>query len=176
MNVSYCRKLMSIIFVGAVALVGVACQKTSGGGWVDSVVSGKKATYGYQASCTNIEYSPGFFVGHVTGQFQYKDHGAGIAFHGDVDFIPYEEDSIFTSCEAIGQYWDSNGFVPVFLMAGTYTPIPANQGTGGVFAVLAGDQVCEGGDAIVVDVYDGFHGGYFNESCLGGGNLTVFKK
>ena len=176
MNIRNFKKLALLILIGFIALAGVACKKTSGGGWVDSVVLDKKATFGYQASCSNIEYSPGLFVGHVTGQFQYKDHGAGVAFHGDVDFTPYEENTDFTSCETISLILDDTGNAPVFFMAGAYTAIPKNQGAGGSFIVAVGDGVCDEGDAIIVSVEDGVFGGYNNESCLGGGNLTVFNR
>lgn len=56
-----------------VALVGC---KVSGGGWIDSNVEGKKATYGFCLSEVD---------GVFAGTFNFNDHGTKTKFHGTID-------------------------------------------------------------------------------------------
>ena len=181
MKIFRCAALLAVSLFIAIGAPG--CKKTTGGGWFP--VEGGKATLGFQASCENIGYPvgqipPDLYVGHVTGQFQYKDHVENVAFHAVVDFIPYEIDNeLPPSCEEIDAYFEAEGFGTAFVMAGTYTPTPKNAGDGGdVIIVVAdgGDLECGDGDFITLLLTNGVHDGYSAGGCLERGNITVFKE
>lgn len=161
-------------------------RRPQGGGWFP--VADGKATIGFQASCENIGYPVGqiptdLFVGHVTGQFQYKDHSANVAFHADLDVIPHEleiPEFANKSCEELDAYFEAEGLGTAFAMAGTYTPIPKNAGDGGEVIILVADGGdvggCGDGDFVALELSGGVHDGYSAEGCLEAGNITVFKE
>jgi len=168
-----CAALLAVFIM----IAAPGCKKTTGGGWFP--VEGGKATLGFQASCENIEISPDLSLGHVTGQFQYKDHVENVAFHAVVDFFPYEIDNDLTSCEVIDATFEAQGLGTAFGMVGTYTPIPKNAGDGGEVAIVVadgGDLECGDGDLVALELLGGVHDGYSAEGCLEAGNITVFKE
>lgn len=188
MSINISRSILWIIASLLFSIAITGCKKTSGGGWIPVEGGNGKATFGYQASCDNIEHPSiqDFFVGKVSGQFQYKDHGANIAFHGVMNAIPYDTVPELTSCERMAELLAEFGGQGIglgfplnsFGMIGTYTPIPKNAGQGGQVSVLAVENennVCSDGDAVAIQLQGGIHDGYLKIGCLEGGNLTVFS-
>lgn len=173
--------MFAVVLCIAAGIAG--CKKVTGGGWL-SMTTGK-ATFGLQARCENIGYPvgqpiPALYVGHVTGLFQFKDRSSNVALHAVFDFIPFEEDETYTSCELIDLILAEDGNENTFLMAGTYTPIPQNAGNGGAIAVGVADGVeesgCGDGDFIAIQIIGGVYDGYDKAGCIEGGNITVFEE
>jgi len=176
-------RAMAIVSVFAVApIVITGCQKATGGGVLATYTG--TATFGFQSQCHDIGYpvgqvTPDLYVGHVTGQFQYKEKSTGVAFHGDMDFIPFEYSSDMTSCEVIDQLFAADGLPHAHLMAGTYTPQPKTAGPGGQVAVAVIDsdvEFCPNGDALAIQLEGGIYDGYYTEGCLEHGNIVVHKE
>ena len=187
MKIKVSNSILWIIVSLLLSFAVTGCKKTSGGGWIPVDGGNSKATFGYQASCANIAHpsNPDLFVGQVTGQFQYKDHGSNVAFHAVIDSIPYNIDPAVTSCEGMAVLLaelDDQGFgyaLNSFGMMGTYTPIPKNAGPGGQVTIGVADNIaviCDAGDAVSVVLNGGVYDGYTKSGCLAGGNLTVFSE
>jgi hypothetical protein len=150
------------------------CLKAVGGGKLTGAIHGGSITTGFQLRCEDV----GTSAGHVTGQFQYQDHGTNVAFHVDIDQL------LPTTCEALDQILAGAGIPGTFSTLGTYTPQPQTVGIGGQVQVtiqsgpnavsLAG---CDPGiDALAVQVRSGFYASYAEQGCLEKGNFTVFTE
>lgn len=173
-------RVLAIVSVFTMApIVITGCEKATGGGVLETYAG--NATFGFQAQCHDIGYpvdqvTPDLYVGQVTGEFQYKEKSSGVAFHGDMDIIPFEYSYDLTSCEVIDQIFAAEGLPNAFLMAGTYTPVPKTAGAGGqvVVDVIDSDiENCPNGDALAVELSGGIYSGYYTEACLEHGNIVV---
>ena len=84
--VSYGR--LSAVMIGITVALG-GCHKVTGGGWIEGV-NGGKANFGFQAQCQEGVIDFGFgempTQDFYEGQFQYRDKGAYVGFHGDINF------------------------------------------------------------------------------------------
>jgi hypothetical protein len=166
------NKVTLLAVVVTLALVNVGCKKSSGGGFIDSVVDGGKASLGYQMKCDNfLDEASGEFIGHVTGNVQFNDHDADVKIHGKLDFVPFFEDEQLTSCETIAAIIDDElpDDIDAAFAVGTYN----HKGQSGeVFIAPVVDDNCPTGEAFVIEIEGDIS--YSNGGCLRGGNLTIF--
>jgi hypothetical protein len=145
--------------------------------------------------CEDVATSIGT-SGHVTGQFQYHDHGTNVAFHVDIDqlavFPSLDGSFVSFSCEALDQR--PLALAGGFSTVGNYTPQPPSRGLGGQVQVtiqnglsLSPIVVCDdvADDALQVQVITGFYSTgfglngtdpYTDLGCLEKGNFTVFTE
>lgn len=171
------KKILTVAVLAALALFNVSCKKSNGGGFIASAVPGGngKATLGFQIKCDNILHSDGVYVAQVTGNVQYNDHPAGVKVHGALDFIPYDTDPAWTSCEQIAEFVDTtlpdSGFTDVSFAVGTY-----GNNAGDQIAIapveLTDTSSCPSGKGFIIQLSGTIN--YSNEGCLDGGNLTIF--
>lgn len=146
--------------------------------------SGGNATLGFQAACKDVPTTTlaTGVVGRVTGNFQFRDQYLKIGFHTKVDYIPVET----LTCAEIGQLVSadpSQSYLKrYFTMNGTYTPQPANKGTGGNITIIVGADKdrnltqCLNGNFVSVQVLDGVYAGYGASGCVNHGHITVFSE
>jgi len=177
------------VCVSAMSLTG--CLKAVGGGKI-TLPNGGSITTGFQLRCEDV--AP-FGFGHITGQFQYQDHGMNVAFHMDIDqpLLDNTGQPVLVTCEALDQLLTgiggvgSVGMQRTFSVIGTYTPQPQNLGIGGQVQVTIQDGPnyfslagCDpGDDALVVQIDfndPGVYHGYNQQGCLSKGNFTVFTE
>jgi hypothetical protein len=142
-------KRHTLLFVAGLlvlALVVSGCTSLQGGGWIAGAPGDGKATFGFQMTCDPD-------TNEASGQLQYHDHAANVAFHGVVDGVPNQ-------C-GYGEY------------TGTYTPQPKNLGPGGTFLVEVTDgSYADQSDTFEITLIGGVYDGYSNAGELGGGNIT----
>jgi len=169
------KKVLVVLLLPLTLMFIISCQKSNGGGYIDSATGNGKATFGVQIKCDNILHESGNYVGRLTGNLQLNDHAAGVKIHGKIDVIPYEFDSGLTSCEMMSTEFDGPLGQSISLTAGTYTSQPGNQT--GEFAILLVDNDpqftdCLDGDGMEIEVIGDIS--YQNGGCLRGGNLSIF--
>jgi len=169
------KKVSMVLLLPLMLLFVVSCQKSNGGGFIDSVTGTGKATFGVQMKCDNILHTSGQYVGKLSGNLQFNDHTAGVKIHGDIDFIPNDYDSSLTSCEMMSSYFDGPLGESISFAAGTYTSQPGNKAGEFVIGLLDNDPnftSCPDGDAIEIMI--GGDISYSNGGCLRGGNMSIF--
>ncbi|PYR35797.1 MAG: hypothetical protein DMF90_12375 [Acidobacteria bacterium] len=151
------------------------CFKATGGGKLTGP-NGESITTGFQLRCDDVGSS-----GHITGEFQYRDHGTGVAFHAVIDQF------FLDPCESLDQQLTDAGVQGTLSASGTYTPQPTDLGLPGTILVVIQDQTnttgatgCnppDGGiDSLAVQLTGGFYGGRTLQACLEKGNFTVFSE
>lgn len=147
-------------------LAGLAsgCTKVTGGGWIVSA-SGplEKASFGFNAKCRD---RPGGAVLYE-GQLEFKDPGAGVRIHGNVEPDEFVELAGVTCKEA--------GEVLVFPFAtfrGSYrTQPPGGQGDFVVNVVDNGEPGALNGDTFEITLSGSLT--YYNSGPIQGGNIQV---
>ncbi len=86
-----------LLLLLSVLVIGVGCDKMSGGGWFLDMDSGNKITVGFNAQALDEYYSEPDEVLQAKGQFQLIDHGTKDRIHcefvatgeGDMDGKPW---------------------------------------------------------------------------------------
>lgn len=186
------HKLVQAAALAALATVTsfglVGCKKATGGGGLTDA-DGNRITFGLQLRCANEgvpsgQVPPDAYVGRITGQFQFRDHTQGIAFHGDMDSLATDIDATNGgSCEEMAAAAADQSGQQIFAAEGSYTPQPKNQGEGGqVQVVVFGDDTsgttgcAPGTDALQVALIGGVFDGHETLGCLDRGNITVFTE
>lgn len=114
-----------------------------------------KATFGFQISIDKN--------GSASGQVQYNDHAANVAFHGTIDLKTAQKVPGATA----GYY------------TGTYRPNGGKKGEGGTFDIYIedrGEPGASSGDYFFVTLYGGIFDGYANGGLLDHGNIQAAKK
>lgn len=170
----------------ACALILAACFDILGGGWIWSALGpdAGKATFGFNLHCdqdTNEAW------GHIT----FHDHGVriddehynfvnqGATWHGRPNTMAFQGE-VFAGlgydfgegefgCNDDHWAWKAN-------YIGTYTPVPASIGDGGLFQIAAhdgGEPGPDGDDWIEVLVLSGVYEGYWNLGELQGGDIHL---
>ena len=161
-NRLFARSLIVMVFaVIALALGGCPDENDdmTGGGWLVTD-SGKKVNFGFNFKCKSDDFGNAT----VSGQLQYNDREKGVRFHGVADSL-YEGDT----CNGLLDSWGGR-------YHGTYTPQPPKLGKGGRFEIVLEDNGKKGpskGDKLILTLVDGFHGGYYREAYLEGGNIQA---
>lgn len=139
---------LSAVLIGITVALG-GCHKVSGGGWIEGV-NGGRANLGFQAQCQEGVIDFGFgeesTQDFYEGQFQYRDKGAYVGFHGDIN--PHE--SFFGapvgSCAELVDF--AGGFgIPTNTAEFTGTCVSHPGGVEGTFKVEVIDNGKPGPDA-----------------------------
>jgi len=114
-----------------------------------------KATFGFQIAIKKN--------GAATGQVQFVDHAARVAFHGTIDL------------QSAQKVEGANAG----LYTGTYRPSGGQKGDGGTFDIYIedrGEPGASSGDYFFVTLYGGVFDGYSNGGLLDHGNIQAAKK
>jgi hypothetical protein len=136
--------------------------RAGGGGWMPSVVSGEKATFGFHARCED---------GIGKASLSYKDHGADVSFK--VAQLTLDETTHANTLCGIGSV---DQFVDAAVFFGAYTPQPASAGEGGVVFVGYADNGLPGqsnDDGMHVELHGGIYDGYFNQQVISQGQVNI---
>jgi len=142
-----------VLLLAFALMVGVACFKTTGGGWfIDQ--EGNKITFGFTAQPVG---EPGDITQEAKGKFQLVDHGTKTRIHGTftttftVSDTPSTESFFWGPCTVNGV--DGYSF---YVMVSDY----------GEPALSAGDEI----EIKVMGEEEHFHYGF-----LRGGNIQIHK-
>ena len=200
------KKSVLVLSLCGIALMFAACIQffgtVRGGGWIPSAAFQgenvtanspitEKATFGFTLKCDAKKNV-------LNGQFEYHDHGVpffglapisfdGLAIHGFINKLPLPEGCTCAQLQTGGCIGGIGAPGPpgTTIAAGPYRPqingididCSTNPAACGLFIVQASDRECdEGSDGLALILVSGLYGGYANEACLGGGNITFFSK
>lgn len=156
----------STLVVTALGMTTVGCLngngRAGGGGWMPSVVSGEKATFGFHAKCED---------GIGKASLSYKDHGADVSFKvAQLTLDETTHANTLCGIASLDEFTDAANFV------GTYTPQPVSAGEGGVVLVGYADNGLPGQsneDAMVVELQGGIYDGYINVQIISQGQVNI---
>lgn len=193
---------LTVVGIAVVGLAGCVAGKYTGGGFIDSVVGhGQKATFAFNLEALDrdrdgqadqvvepvLDPETGEFLYGVVwftakGQFNYKDHGAGVSFHADInETLELDENS-----EVAGDVWwnadlredafadgvltESDLILKSMVFSGPYT---SKVGSGRVLVTLTAENDSFGSaeDTIEVSLSGGPYDGYYNAGAIKGGNI-----
>jgi hypothetical protein len=152
--------------VTALGLTTVGCLngngRAGGGGWIPSVVSGEKATFGFHAKCED---------GIGKASLSFKDHGVDVSFKvAQLTLDETTHANTICGVASLDAFTDGADFV------GTYTPQPASAGDGGLVFVGYTDNGLPGQsneDQMGVALQGGIYNGYVNVQFLSQGQVNI---
>jgi hypothetical protein len=146
------RNVGVLVMLGILALLLAGCYDDyEGGGWLLSATGTGKASFGFYAESSSPEYS---------GEFQFRDHGAGFGIHGTFE---NEEGFELGDLLCIQFTWDKQGKKPAdFPETGWGQACVLDNGEGA-------NAPTE--DWLEVSLWDDGDFVYFNAGPLGGGNI-----
>jgi hypothetical protein len=153
------KKVTIVLAVLVAILVMSSCVSgsSSGGGWMNSVAWGEKATLGFSVYCDFPD---------ALGEVQYNDHGAGVQFHSSAQLpVSWKDDDTVCFIDS----WTGFG-----CLEAPYRPQP--KGEPGILKLCVDDGGATGPDKmdwVTVNLYGGAFDGYSNCGWLQGGNITT---
>jgi hypothetical protein len=168
------RRLSYTGVLVALTIVVLAGCKATGGGYIPTAepdVEGK-ATFAFNAKCTNTTLESGEVVGVVKGQLQYNDHPADVKIHADLANAFPDLFGRSTPCEDFDDFFTDEQ-TDVFF--GTYrVPGEPKEAVGEVtLEVTDAGEPGINGDKVTISLFGGPHGGYTNTGTVQGGNVQV---
>ena len=158
-----------VLLVLIMALTG--CKTIKGGGWINSITEGGKATFGIDLTCENSEYY---------GEFTYHDHGAKFGMSDgsmrNVSLKAWVEPTAIDFGISCGDYYLENYTQYDFV----YRAQPDKSGEEGKGTIQFWDADLTGtpddNDKLCINIISGPYAGYDNCGDLGGGNLTIYDE
>jgi len=169
------RRLSYTGVLVALAIVVFAGCKATGGGYIPTAEPGVegKATFAFNAKCTNTTDEFGNVIAEVKGQLQYNDHPADVKIHADlVNPFPDLLIGSSTPCEDFDDLLTDEQ-TDVFF--GTYRVSGGpKEAEGGVrLQVTDNGEPGINGDQVAIFLDGGRHSGYSNSGIVEGGNVQV---
>jgi hypothetical protein len=168
------RTILLLATIALTIVVLAGCGKASGGGYIPTAVEGVegKATFAFNAKCTNTTLESGEVVGVVKGQLQYNDQPADVKIHADLANAFPDLFGSSTPCEFFDDLF-SDEQTDVF--RGTYrVPGEPKEAVGNVtLSVRDAGEPGINGDQVAIFLDGGPHGGYTNTGTVQGGNVQV---
>ena len=159
-----------VTVAAAMLLAGLAsgCDKVTGGGWLASSADPleEKATFGFTAKCKNTTVASTPVAVFYEGQLEYRDDGADIHIHGDVEPNEFADMSGATCRQA------HNPFFAATMFEGRYRSQP--DGAQGDFEVTVTDNGEPGslnGDMFSIILTGAIE--HVNSGPIQGGNIQI---
>jgi hypothetical protein len=161
----------------ALAIVVFAGCKATGGGYIPTAAEGVegKATFAFNAKCTNTTDEFGNVIAEVKGQLQYNDHPADVKIHADlVNPFPDIDIGSSTPCEDFDDLFtdeQTDVFFGVYRVPGG--PKEEAEEGGVILEVTDAGEPGINGDQVAISLSGGRYSGYSNSGIVEGGNVQV---